>query len=101
MDQTTRPATPAYRLPIPRGEFIALAAGLMAINALAHVARLDLEVPYTESEPLQQGLRRNRAGVERGDEPQPLPGPHGDVHLAGSGVLGSCPVSPGRRARCS
>jgi DHA1 family bicyclomycin/chloramphenicol resistance-like MFS transporter len=41
MDQITRPAEPAYRLPILRGEFIALAAALMAINALA----IDIMLP--------------------------------------------------------
>ncbi len=35
MDQQVKPAATTYRLPIPRWEFIALAAALMAVNALA------------------------------------------------------------------
>lgn len=35
MDQQVAPAASAHRLPIPRWEFIAIAAALMAVNALA------------------------------------------------------------------
>jgi MFS transporter, DHA1 family, multidrug resistance protein len=41
MNEMQRPETTAYRLPILRGEFIALAAALMAINALA----IDIMLP--------------------------------------------------------
>lgn len=35
MDQQVKPAADSYRLPIPRWEFIAIVAALMAVNALA------------------------------------------------------------------
>src|SRR5690606_23419605 len=35
MEQQVTPAATTYRLPIPRWEFIAIAAALMAVNALA------------------------------------------------------------------
>jgi DHA1 family bicyclomycin/chloramphenicol resistance-like MFS transporter len=35
MDQQVKPAASTYRLPIPRWEFIAIVAALMAVNALA------------------------------------------------------------------
>jgi len=41
MNKTLRAEAPAYRLPIGRGEFIAIAAALMAINALA----IDIMLP--------------------------------------------------------
>lgn len=41
MNKTFRPDAPAYRLPIGRGEFIAIAAALMAVNALA----IDIMLP--------------------------------------------------------
>ena len=41
MDQQIKPATPTIGLSIPRWEFIALAAALMALNALA----IDIMLP--------------------------------------------------------
>jgi len=41
MNKTFRPDAPAHRLPIGRGEFIAIAAALMAVNALA----IDIMLP--------------------------------------------------------
>ncbi len=41
MDQPARPASGGLKLPIPRGEFMSLAAALMAVNALA----IDIMLP--------------------------------------------------------